>query len=272
MKKIIILGALFLGTIVLAGCGQQQANQNQQSQNQAQKSPATTSQTTPTEKPSFTNNAEATDYSPVIDPKNFTTTIDNKYFSMKPGTVMTYEGTKDGEYQKTIVTVTNETKVIMGVTCVVSTDIVYDKSGQVVEDTADWFAQDTDGNVWYFGEALKDYENGKLSSTDGSWEAGVKGALPGLIMKANPQVGESWKQEYWKGQAEDKAQVLGINESTIVNGKTYTGCVKTKDWSGLEQGIFENKFYCPGDAANVVYALTVEGGSEYSNLVSITKK
>ena len=136
-------------------------------------------------------------YTPHIDPADFTTTIDNEYFPMEPGTIFLYRGGTERDRM----TVTSDTKKVMGVECVVVDDRAW-QGDQLVEQTYDWFAQDKEGNVWYFGEDTKEYENGKVTSTKGSWEAGVDGAKPGIIMQADPKVGDSYRQEYYPGEAE----------------------------------------------------------------------
>jgi hypothetical protein len=206
-------------------------------------------------------------YNPLVEPANFVRVIDNKYYPLMPGTKWTYEGTEDGEKQTNEVIVTNQTKIILGVTTTVILDRVLDEDNKLVEETYDWYAQDKDGNVWYFGEDAKDYENGKVISTAGSWEAGKDGALPGIIMKESPKIGELWRQEYLKGEAEDMAQVLAISESITVPSGTYKDCIKTKDWTPLEPDVEENKYYCPN--IGVVSSETVKGGSGKSELKSI---
>jgi hypothetical protein len=163
------------------------------------------------------------------------------------------------------VTVIHDTKTILGVTCVVVHDVVKEK-GIVKEEAFDWYAQDAGGNVWYFGEATKEFKpNGKVD-TEGSWEAGVKGAAPGMIMQAAPAVGEPYRQEYDRGHAEDMGQIVGVNESTTVPFGSFTGCVKTKDWSMLEPG-HEFKWYAKG--VGCVRAESAEG--EVSVLVSVKR-
>ena len=146
-------------------------------------------------------------YSPHIDPADFTTKIDNEYFPMKPGTTFIYGGRERDE-----MSVTHQTKKVMGVECVVVDDRAWE-DGKLIERTYDWFAQDKKGTVWYFGEDTKEYENGKVVSTKGSWEAGVDGAKPGIVMPADPKVGQSYHQEYYPGEAMDMAKVLSLNTS-----------------------------------------------------------
>ena len=180
-------------------------------------------------------------YAPHIDPADFTTTIDNEYFPLKPGTTFVYEGgTERGE-----MTVTHDTKKVMGVECVVVDDRGYE-AGKLIEKTYDWFAQDNKGNVWYFGEDTKEYENGKVVSTKGSWEAGVDGAKPGILMRADPKVGQSYRQEYYPGEAMDMARVLGSNESVTVPYGSFDHVLETKEWTPLQPGFSERKYYVRG--------------------------
>jgi hypothetical protein len=165
------------------------------------------------------------------------------------------------------VTVTAATKQVAGVTAVVVHDRVRRK-GKLVENTLDWYAQDTVGNVWYLGEDTREYKFG-FSSTSGSWQAGSKGARPGIIMLAHPRVGDSYRQEYRKGSAEDMGRVISLSDSLTVAGGKFTGCLTTEDWSPLEKGIVEHKTYCPG--VGVVRETTIKGGDERSELISIQK-
>ncbi len=203
-------------------------------------------------------------YNPVIDPANFVAGVTNKYFPLTPGKVYTYEG-NNGTIQDTV-TVTNEHKTILGVQTMTIKDTAL-INGQLLEDTIDWYAQDKDGNVWYFGEDTKEYQNGKVISTAGTWEAGVNGAKPGIIMQANPQIGGPIFQEYYQNHAEDQFQVLSTNESlTLPTGK-YEACIKTKEWTRLEPSVVEQKVFCP--EVGLAQATTVQGGNEFSQLISI---
>jgi hypothetical protein len=181
-------------------------------------------------------------YTPHIDPAEFTTTIDNEYFPMKAGTTFFYQG---GGAEHSQMSVTSDTKKVMGVECVVVNDREWD-GDQIVERTYDWFAQDKEGNVWYFGEDTKEYENGKVVSTKGSWEAGVDGAKPGIIMQADPKVGQSYRQEYYPGEAMDMAEVLSLNASVMVPYASYNHALETKEWTPLQPGFSENKYYVRG--------------------------
>src|SRR5262249_53856427 len=142
------------------------------------------------------------------------------------------------------VEVLSDTKTILGVTCAVVHDVVKD-GDQVLEDTYDWYAQDLAGNVWYFGEDTKEYSPKGHVSTEGSWEAGVGKAQPGIFMPANPTPGPPYRQESSPGHAEDMGQVVATNQSVRVPAGAYAGCVRTKDWSLLEAG-HDFKWYAKG--------------------------
>jgi hypothetical protein len=188
-------------------------------------------------------------YDPQINPVDFVdpsqignTVMPNQFFPITRGKSWTYTG--NGE--TITVTVTDETKVILGVPCAVVRDVVRE-DGEVIEDTEDWFAQDISGNVWYFGEISQEFEDGELVSLEGSWKAGVDGAKPGIIMKATPQVGDVYRQEFLLGEAEDLAEILSLNGSATVPAASCNGnCLITKDFSPLEPDVEENKYYAPG--------------------------
>ena len=186
----------------------------------------------------------ASGYDPQIDAADFTTEITNQYFTLAPGTTHIYELKTDEETERIEVQVTNETREVMGVETVVVWDRVW-LDGELIEDTKDWFAQDSEGSVWYFGEESKDMEGGVVVSTAGSWEAGVDGAKPGIVMMALPKVGDAYRQEYYEGEAEDLGEVLALGERIEVPLGSYDDCLKTKDWNPLEPDAIENKYYCP---------------------------
>jgi hypothetical protein len=179
-------------------------------------------------------------YAPNIDPADFVSEIDNKYFPLKPGTTFVYAGNAERDEM----TVTSNTKQIMGVECVVVNDRLWE-DGKLIEQTYDWYAQDKEGNVWYFGEATKEYKEGKVI-TEGSWEAGVDGAKPGIMMQASPKVGQSYRQEYYKGHAEDWAQVVNLDETVKVPYGSFEHVLVTKEWTPLEPNLIEHKYYAPG--------------------------
>ncbi len=204
-------------------------------------------------------------YAPKIDPANFQSTVENPFFPLIPGTRWLYRETSGGKSRDNEITVLSEVKVILGVTCTIVHDVV--KIGDAIkEDTMDWYAQDREGNVWYFGEATKEYFPHGRVSTEGSWEAGVEGGQAGIIMKANPTPGEPYRQEYRKGVAEDMGQVVAIGESVTVPAGSYAGCVKTKDWSLLEAG-HDFKWYARG----LGLVRSESASKEIAVLVSVTR-
>lgn len=201
--------------------------------------------------------AYAQEYKPQINPLDFTDQIDNPYFSLTPGTTFSYQSKTDEGTEAIKVIVTDQTKRIMGVTTLIIWDRVW-FNDKLVEETYDWYAQDREGNVWYFGEDSKEYKNGKVVSTEGSWESGVDGALPGIIMKNKLTIGDSYRQEYYQGEAEDMAEVVSLNEKVVVPYGSFYNCIKTKDWSALEPEVIEYKYYSPS-VKNVV--LEIEANS-----------
>jgi len=210
---------------------------------------------------------QTTEYNPVINPSNFVSVIDNPYYTLTPGTSYIYQSETDEGIEKDIVVVTNGTKKILGVTTMVVWDRVW-LNDKLIEETLDWYVQDKEGNVWYFGEDSKEYENGKVVSTEGSWEAGIDGAKPGIVMEAHPKIGDSYRQEYYKGKAEDMGDVIALGESVTVPYGTFKDCLKTRDWSKVEPTSNEYKYYCP-DAGIVVLEVVAESG-EKTELIDIT--
>jgi len=188
-------------------------------------------------------------YDPEINPANFVSPAEaaanpNLYFPLISGNIWRYEG--DGETIE--VEVTGETKEILGVECIVVRDVVRE-DGEVVEDTADWYAQDVDGNIWYFGELSKEFEDGELVSLEGSWKSGVDGAKPGIIMFSAPVIGTVYRQEFFLGDAEDMGEVLSLTGSETTPAAECDGdCLVTKDYSPLEpdEDAVEHKYYKAG--------------------------
>jgi hypothetical protein len=201
-----------------------------------------------------------------IDPADFVSVIDNTYFPLTPGTTLVYEAQAEDGLERIEFTVTHDTKVVMDVTCVVVHDIVT-LDGTLIEDTYDWYAQDLDGNVWYFGEDSKDYEDGKFVGTGGSWEAVVDGALPGIMMFARPYIGVTYRQEFYKGEAEDMGTVLAIDGEAQVPTGNYADCLVIKDFNPLDMETIEHKYYAPG--IGVVLERQVKGGSERVELIEV---
>src|ERR1041385_1470512 len=202
-----------------------------------------------------------------FDPNNFVKKIDNPYFPLKPGTTFIYRGETEGTPTKDVTIVTHQTKEILGVTTTVVHDRVYE-DGVLTEDTFDWYAQDKQGNVWYFGEDTKELdENGNVVSTEGTWQAGVNGAEPGIVMLAHPHKGDKYQQEFAAGVAEDMAQVLGFKNSLCVKYGCFKHVLVTKEWTPPEPGVIENKYYAKG--VGFIYSEMVKGGDETLELVRI---
>lgn len=204
------------------------------------------------------------DYDPMLDPADFGGPIDNPLFPLVPGTTFHYEGDSEDGPQSNDVTVTHETRQIMGITATVVRDVEF-VAGELVEETFDWYAQDDDGNVWYLGEDSHEFEDGEPVES-GSWEAGVDGAKAGIIMKADPQVGDRYYQEFYIGEAEDEGEVIAVNQSVTVPFGEFAGCLRTADFTRLEPDQLEHKVYCPD------VGLVSEGsadGEEINELVGV---
>jgi hypothetical protein len=194
-----------------------------------------------------------------LDPKDFTTRIDNPYWPMDPGTRWTYRETDQGGAKlEVVVTVSDQTKKITnGVTARVVRDTVT-KEGKIIEDTFDWYAQDKEGNIWYLGENTAEFENGKLITKAGSFEAGVDGAKPGIIMPADPQDGMQYRQEYYKGKAEDNGEILSTDEMVQSPFGRFDNALLTKDTITIEPNVLQYKLYAKG--VGPVVAVGVSGG------------
>ena len=205
---------------------------------------------------------------PQFDPNNFVRRVDNPFFPLEPGTTYFYEGQEDGIPASTITEVTSQTKRILGVRATVVHDLAY-VDGVLVEETFDWYAQDKQGNVWYLGEDSRELDEfGNVISTEGSWEAGVDGAQAGIIMLADPRKGDRYRQEFAPGIAEDTAQVLSLDESICVSYGCFDGVLLTKEWTPLNRGVVDNKYYAEG--IGFIFSDTVKGGDETLELVAIT--
>jgi hypothetical protein len=199
----------------------------------------------------------------------FSARVDNPWFPLKPGSTYVYRGVKDGKPARDVLTVTHQTTTIDGVPCVVVQDRLY-LSGRLGERTTDWYSQDKQGNVWYFGEntAVLD-KNGHATSTEGSFKAGIDGAQPGIYMTGHPKPGQSARQEYYKGHAEDHFQVIQLHASVKVPYLSSKQALLTKEWTPLEPGVLDHKLYVSG--IGVALELAVKGGTERLDLVSFTK-
>lgn len=201
-----------------------------------------------------------------VDPSNFVSTVTNPYMPLIPGTIYVYKGVEEGKPALNITTVTRATKQIMGVNVTVVHDRVYIKK-KLAEDTLDWYAQDKQGNVWYFGEDSKEIENGKVVSTEGSWEAGVDGATPGIVMEAHPKRGDKYGQEHAGKVAQDKAAVMSVRQTAQTPFGSFTRVLQTREFTPLEPGVVEQKFYAKG--IGFVRSVMTKGGQEEYKLVAI---
>jgi hypothetical protein len=197
----------------------------------------------------------------------FVARIDNRFLPLIPGSTYHYKGSENGETQRRVLEVTHETKTILGVATVVVRDTVRDRRGDLIEQTLDWFAQDAAGNVWYFGEDSKDYENGEVVSTEGSWEAGVDGAEPGIVMDADPQPGDFFHQECAPGVAEDQAEVVKLNNRVKTPFGTFGRALSTRETTPLEPDVAEVKWYAP--CVGHVRTEQVRGGKASEVLVAV---
>ncbi len=248
------------GLLAAAACG------GDDSTSTKDKTPKDKGTTPPT---SVIDPGDGGNYAPKLDPADFVATVDNPYLPWKPGARWTFTGDDDGEVENTEIVVTDKHKDILGISATVVRDTVKDADNVVVEDTYDWYAQDKDGNVWYLGEDSTEYENGKPHSTKGSWESGVKGAYPGIVMPAHPTEGKAYRQEYQKGEAEDMAQVLHVGAGPEkVKAGSYDKLVVTKEWNPLEPDVIEQKTYAPG--VGVILEEKVAGGTGRGELTSTT--
>ncbi|HEX5860485.1 MAG TPA: hypothetical protein VFY58_01495 [Nocardioides sp.] len=202
---------------------------------------------------------------PSPDPDDFVQGVDNPFLPLRPGNRWVYESSGP-DPEVITVTVTDDTRVVQGVTTTVVHDVVEDADGRVVEDTHDWFAQDAAGNVWYFGEETTEYDDRGRPDHSGSWEAGVDGAQAGVAMLAEPRVGDGYQQESYPGEAEDVGKVLSLNEAVNVPFGSYSGVLQTEDTTPLEPGLVEHKYYAPG--VGLLLEETMLGGSERVELVA----
>jgi hypothetical protein len=204
----------------------------------------------------------------VINPRDFVSRVSNRYFRLTPGAIFTYEKRTPQGTERTEIEVARQKRRVMGVL----TTVVRHRdwlNGQLIEDSRDWYAQDRRGNVWYFGEEVDNYANGTLKDHAGSWEAGVNGAKPGIVMLNEPRVGLTYRQEHYKGQAEDMGTVIALNRTIRVASGTFHGCLQTRDWSLIDKLSNEYKYYCP-QIGFVALEEAAPGGGDSSQLVSVS--
>jgi hypothetical protein len=196
---------------------------------------------------------------PPAEAARFSSHVTNQWFPLRPGTTLTYDGESDGRPQRDVFRVTRRTKIVDGVRCRVVDDRVYER-GRLRERTHDYYAQDSRGTVWYFGEDTAELDSrGRVVSREGTWHAGVDGAKAGIFMPAHPRVGEVHRQEFLRGHAEDHFKVLSVTAQTL----------RTKEWTPLEPGVVDAKYYVRG--VGEVSERTTKGGDERFWLVRITR-
>jgi hypothetical protein len=250
---------LALVAAVASGCGSSSASSNTGS--------TTNASTTPTTASASTLAPIHGKYSPKIDPANFVSTIDNRYFPLIPGTGFHFKGIRGTTPQTDDEVVTNRTKQILGIPSTVVRDTV-SEHGKAVERTFDYYAQDKGGNVWYMGEDSLELKHGKLVKASDSWLSGVNGGKPGIIMPGNPQPGDAYRQEYYPpGQALDEAHVIGFRGPESVTYGTFNRALVTSEYSPLEPQT-EQKYYVSG--VGEIKEKVVKGHHEEFKLVRIT--
>ncbi|HEY3336316.1 MAG TPA: hypothetical protein VGK16_13875 [Candidatus Limnocylindrales bacterium] len=256
--------------VLLAGCGSSTPTTSPPAAPPSAVAPSATSELTPTPAASATPAAPPSPgASAVINPADFSATVDNPWFPLVPGTTLTYKGQKDDKPSIDTFEITRETAVIDGVTCVVIHDTLT-QGGKVAEQTVDWYAQDSAGNVWYFGEDTKTLDaNGKVTSTDGTWQAGVDGAQPGIFMPAQPAIGQSFQQEF-ASDAQDHFVILQIGVPVKVPFGAFPDGMTTAEWTPLEPDVLSEKAYVKGTGE--VKEFDVAGSNEGFQLVNVTKQ
>jgi hypothetical protein len=197
-------------------------------------------------------------------PAEFVARVDNPWFPLRPGTAYLYRGVKDGQPSRDVFAVTPRTKTIEGIRCTVVRDRLYLR-GRLEERTEDWYAQDEDGNVWYFGEATAELApGGSVKTTEGSWQAGVDGARAGVFMPGHPHRGQSGRQELYRGHAEDHFRVLSLSATVHTPAVSSSRALLAREWTPLEPGVVDRKLYARG-VGNVLEQ-TVKGGDERNEL------
>ena len=214
--------------------------------------------------------AAADTYDPVVNPADFATKIDNPFFAMPVGKKMFFEKRTDEGLERIEITITGEKRKIMGVDTFVYLDREF-LNGELTEETRDYIAQDKDGNVWYFGEDVSNYENGKFKDNAGAWIAGVDGAKPGYWIKARHVVGDEYRQEFYKGKAEDMAKVVAVGLTVTTSLGTFKNCTKTYDWTPLDPESKEHKYYCPSAGGLVLIENITDGERVELKKVELTQ-
>ena len=203
-----------------------------------------------------------------LNPADFAHPQDNPWFPLRAGTTTILRGTDEGEHLRERVHVTYRTKLIQGVPTRVVTDVLRRAGGKLAERTTDWYAADNNGNVWYFGEATATYDaKGHLESREGSWQAGRAGARAGMVMPAHPHATQAFRQEFYRGHAEDQAWIVGTSTRTRTPLRTFSHVVRSFEWTRLEPGVLSLKLYAPG--VGIVKERDMSGGSETFEVVAV---
>lgn len=207
----------------------------------------------------------------VIDPNDFTNPVANPYFPIKAGLVLRYRGSEDRQRFRERVAITHRTKTIQGVTTTVVLDVLRRADdGTIAEKTHDWYADDNLGNVWYFGERTATYTRaGRVVSREGSWQAGVNGAVAGTIMPVDPHPTDAYRQEFLRGHAEDQAWIVERTARVTIPHRRLDHVVRSFEWTRLEADVLSTKFYARG--LGIVFERDVAGGTEIFRLVSVTR-
>lgn len=249
-----ILIAALVAAALLTGCGSTKSASTGSATGPAGATQATTTTATGTD---------------TVVPANFAGPVDNPWFPLIPGTTLEYRGIRDGQPSRDVFTISSKTKMIGGVACTVVSDQLF-LSGKLEERTLDYYAQDKDGNVWYFGEDTAELRpDGSVKSTEGTWLHGRDGAVAGIFMPADPKVGQTFRQEYYKGHAEDHFRIISLSETVKTPGASSQQALLTEEWTPLEPKVLDNKYYVGG--IGTVLEQTVKGGDERNTLVAVHK-
>jgi hypothetical protein len=226
--------------------------------------PVTTGQRHGCQLPAF---GPGSSYHPRIDPADFTSRVDNPYFPLKPGRTLVYAGVKDGKAAINVFAPSARTRVVDGVRTRIVEDRLY-LNGVLEERTADYYAQDRCGNVWYFGEDTAQLDrHGHVVDTSGSFHAGVDGAQPGVFMQAQPEAGRRFRQEWYSGQAEDTFHAVDLSTPVSVPYGSFVDALRTAETTALEPGVLDNKYYVQG--IGEVVETSIKGPVETLKLVDI---
>ena len=217
-------------------------------------------------RPSAPRPAELKPPVPVLSPAGFTSMVDNPYFPLRPGTVLVYETRGGKAPDQDTVTVTRETRVILGVTALAVRTLSY-RAGKLAADRRDWYAQDRKGNVWILARDAEEMRDSLVADPAGSWEAGRDSACAGIVMPAIPEVGMEYRQAYRRGAVEDLAEVRSLDAKATVLNDTFTACVETEEWSALERGVRERSVYAPG--LGLALRRSATGMGEWTKLVKL---